>query len=936
MLRDQLRQLMKARDIHSFDVLAEKVREQNPSLAGLPQGRGLAANLTKLNRGDDLWFRKRSHIARAVADVLDIDVDELLLPVARHVKSWTFQEFPQLPPLDLAKEEPCSLATLLGSNEGLIAGQDQESLHWSLLAGRVIGTEQRSAGPHWISAPPGSGKHLLAKWLAARGEATALEVRTLREAVGAAPPDGRGQWLVVIVAAADAASDHDALRALAQLRRITVLAPFEFPSREWTTQSNSALGFPLARDEVDKDGWRLSALHLASDWRTRLTRWVGQRLAGGNSLFDADQMQQWLQEQDRDGLRMPTPGDLLPLCALAHQHGASWFKRQSAAQISAKLLDGLVAQLPEDLDGRLWLAASAGAALGHLAVGRLSDLGHPLRGGSPASVWACYLPSSALPARTSEKQIIAELAHLRRLKSLKRKQAEAAVAGLLSAPKPIEAVALLERAGVLRTDRTGGLAAFPRLSFDAALRAAAADGVRSLAASMWGRWSAETERRQLLDETLDSLPMPELLATARKVLATYDSRHLGSVGAVESLFAAIARRLGNGWRPDGEATHGLLQEVWRQAESNRAPRNNQPGALRLPSTRVDGYWDQTEDFTANCWAWSVWTRRPEALHESDPPWLWPGWKNASLEDLCSATFSHKSPSYSGRRFRETPSLDRMFSVVGELASQWKETKLPSNIPELLVLHGIVKAAEDNWIMDNASDVRWQRWHSWLLAGVAAKLPPDVRQRIANWHLQRMLRHTGDRSDRDLAHLQQTDAFLHRFILDNADWRQASEHLAGHFTESLLRALPGYPEPLQELVIQQVIARTDLDPSSLILRARLDHPPMSATLLGRLLSEIIKVRNEYNWEVTRNMYDVDVAEGLKLAEQSWRRAPHSQQTMWWFVEAPSSMAVRAPLIELLARQQPAERPWWTRSFLSAMLHYAGERTDELFGLMQGTS
>ncbi len=921
----------------TFDQVAEKVLAHDPPLAGVPKGRGLAAYLAKLNKGDDGWFRKHPRVAYALAELLELDVDDLLPPAAKDQKQWRFQEFPHLPPLNLEREEPCSLATLSGRDDDWIAGRGENPPNWLALASRVITTEQERPRAHWISAPPGSGKRLLARWVHARGNAVCLEVGTLREAVGSALPGGHGQWLIVVVAAADVASDRDALRALVQLGSITVLAPFEYPARGPTVNANQPGGFKQAHNEAAKDGWRLSTLRMVSDWRSRLMIWVGKRIAGaGSSLFDASQMQKWLQAVDSAEVSMPTPGDVLPLCALAHQHGAPWFNRQTAEQISARLVDNLVDQLPEELDGRLWLTASAGAVLSRLAEGRLSDLGNPVRGGSPAPVWAGYLPDSVLPGRLSEKEINAELASLRRLKAPKRQQAEAALARRMSMPNPLEAVTLLRRAGVLRTDRTGGLAVFPRLSHEAALRTAASDGVRALAPKEWGRWSIEPERRQLLDDALDLLAAPELLTTTRAVLANYSGCQLGCVGAVESLFAAMGRRLCSGWRPEDDAIHGLLQALWRQAESNRAARNNQPGTLRFPTTRVDGYWDPTEDFIANCWAWSIYSPRPESLHDADPPWLWPGWKQASLEELCGVSFSHKSPSISGNRSSDSPSIDRMFFMVDQLASRWEETKLPKKIPDLLALHVIVKAGEDKWDMDTICDVRWQRWHSWLLARCSSQLSPDVRQRIANWHLARLLKRAGDHSGRDLSHLQQSDESLYRFLLENSDWQEASKQLVQHSTDVLVRELPGLPEPLQELAIQHLIKRPDLDPGSLILRAHHDYPPLSAALLGRLLMEITKVRDEYGWDVARSMYEVDVAEALKVAEQSWRRAPHSQQTMWWFVEAPNSMLIRAPLIELLAKQPPDQRPWWARSFLSAMLHYAGERADELFRLLHGIS
>lgn len=917
----------------SFDKLAKELSDPKRKLRDLPPKRSLAAYLGRLNKGIDGWFRHNEPVSRVLAGILKMSLDELLPPEVHGQKLWRFEEFAQLPQLDLEKEEPCDLFRSSQSDRLSVAAAMamlQSNFSWQMY--KITESDDKSM-PLWVTAPPGAGKRLHSRWLEARKRVVVTEVARLRDAVGANLSDSENRRALVLVAEADPEGDREAISALAQVGAITIWAPYEFPHQGSADKKPEPDTWSQEKDRV-VEGWTLKPWQMADDWRERLLNWIADRLKDIPSNFDAARLLAWLKHVDEEELILPTPGDMLPLCALVHERGPRWLGQKQPAEISHLLLGTQTERLPEDTEGRRWLMDSAPAVLRQLLTRKLSDIAAPLRGGLSSESCSSYLADSVLAVRPSESDVRTALKELRSLKGSTRQGAEETLVKRVTTPNPAETVSLLRAAGVLRTGRTGGLAVYPRWTQEYYLGEAAIEGVRKAPPLQWGRWAVDPERRELLDSALDELNPSELLSLVRNALATFEAAELGAVGAVESLFAAVGRRLRRDWHPNDPETIDILHRLWRKAESQLAPRDGRPDALRLPRTRVDDYWKQAEDFVAACWAWSLRLPMPIPGPPQDPPWLWPGWSTVTISDLKHVPVGSPSPS---GRWEDTTSASGVAGLVvllDEYLERCTDTNLPTSLPSFFALHVVIHAAKRGWSLASGRNLSWQSWHSAMLVNLAPKLSLEVRRQIANWRLVNLAPQRHSSLGTALIDLQKKDPDLYGFLVEHTDWVGLREKLAAYDAEALVRGVEGFPDSVQQWIIEQVAAREEIDIDRLITAMMEQRSPSPKALVERLLVEIVSIRQDYGYRVLRELYAINTQRALEMAALSWRRNPEIDQTIWWFTVAPDSFSVRAPLISLIREMPPNQRPKWTHGFLTAMLHYAREHTDDLFRLIQG--
>lgn len=934
MLSPSIKELAREKGYQSFDKLAEALIAQAPNLPDLPAVRTLSAYIGKLNKGDETWFRRRKPVASALAALLGMALDELLPPTVQAKALWRFEEFPQLLGLDLEREDPCDVfKPARRSSSAFAAWLPIDSGLWHIVYDLCFHrNNQGGHEPLWISTPPGSGKRLISKWAAARNWAEYFEVSRLSEAVGVVKPGLDGNRALILVAESDPEGDQQALAQLAAVKAITILAPFRFPVPGRADDDQSRAN---PRDGGEKSaGWAIKQWELASDWRRRLLEWISSRLAQSSGLFTPGPVLEWLDKHDPRATSIPTPGDLLPICALAHNHGERWLLRQTSEKLSSRLVESLTERLPEDAEGRLWLNSRAPKLLQQLLTKRLSDLAAPLRGGSSPHVWASYLEETAPRPPMSQQAMSAGLDQLARLKGEALDRAKERFIKRVTTPDAMEAIWLLKRTRVLRTDRTGGLAAYPRWSQEYCLKEAAKNGVRLGESAIWGRWSVGHERRQLLDDALDMLRQAELLEHIESVLSGFDPGQLGCVGAIESLFAAVARQLAGGWRPNDRATVDLLHKLWARAESQRAPVDHRAGALRCPRTRIENYMSYAEDFVASCWAWSFWLPTPQSLPTHDPPALWPGWVPVSLRDIAALQMGYGRPSWADQSVNRYVGADRMFGLLGEFLNRCSDSALTPNLPSLFVVHAVVHAAQHGWSLEPAVNLWWEKWHTQALLAWGPKLSLGVQRRIADWHVELIISQQSGTFGGKLEQLALNDSRLHQFIWANADWDKVRKHLAKFPYSVLVSDLAKLPDSLQQWAIRELAARQDLEIESLTrsITESTNAPPLELRL--RLLVAISESREDCGHTLPRALYELSLEQGLQTADRWWRKNPASEQTFRWFAAAPKSMAARQPLLALIKALAPEQRPSWVGPFLWTMLHSAGEHTDELFRLIHG--
>lgn len=314
------------RGYRSLRKLSQALYQELDGRTRPPEERSLEMYLNRLSKGDDGWFRKRPIALHKLAELLDCDSDALLSPVSQEAAEFPFEEFPRLRSFNLRAETPWSIAHFEPTpSRSLWNFESPQRLDYVALPGVL------KSGAHWLMAPPGAGKRLLAHWLVARDPTIRLrQFGRLIDAAGTLNPhDGT---TLILVASADGEGDEAALQKLLALQRVCILAPFPLPDRSLGEEPDK----PSNRRGVPENQPRFRELRWTPHrtWRRECLDFISSRLESRAGLFDAGQMDAWLQENDPFCTLIRTPGDLLPICALVDDHGPSWLKRRSAAQLA--------------------------------------------------------------------------------------------------------------------------------------------------------------------------------------------------------------------------------------------------------------------------------------------------------------------------------------------------------------------------------------------------------------------------------------------------------------------------------------------------------------------------------------------------------------------------------------------------------------------------
>ena len=269
MLQEAIRERFKSNAKAAVQLRAQWMKQDSKTAKGITP-ESLATKIGELLRGKTDWWARRPALTQQFADMLDLDVLDLLGRPVVPPGSLHFPEFPALAPLRPDEAPP--------------------RIHrdgW--LLDRVRATT--AAGIHTIVAGPGMGKSFVVRWLQvhATDDHVAVTTPTL---VGALPLAHDPRCLVIEIDERDPTSDAAAMTLLEQRGAPTiVLAPFG------------------ASDDT--------APVFDARARNNLLTWIAQRLDLGerDTRLDLDEVRTWLQTHDPDRQHIATPADLLAFCA---------------------------------------------------------------------------------------------------------------------------------------------------------------------------------------------------------------------------------------------------------------------------------------------------------------------------------------------------------------------------------------------------------------------------------------------------------------------------------------------------------------------------------------------------------------------------------------------------------------------------------------------
>lgn len=306
------------------------------------------------------WWADRPKLCEDLADLLEMELEDIFVPAERNSGDLVFREFPRLPRLQ--------------RSEGLCRTSPRGSVF-------DVAVAELAPGRHaWITVPPGGGKSAAIQLFRARfgADVDARTGRTLRDALGALPPTG-DRAVVVQIDERDP-TDGRCLATLEAIPSVVVLAPFDRPS----DGEVGALG-------MHPSPWTAIDGSPGSGLRDRMLEWIEERLADapGDGKLDCDEVRTRIARDPtlRDSLL--TPGDLLAFCADVDREGLN---DEPAGAQAARWLRVTTPSLVSDAP-RVW-TEQLGTATVHAFDADFADL-HVAWGSRSLARWPEVIPAGA-------------------------------------------------------------------------------------------------------------------------------------------------------------------------------------------------------------------------------------------------------------------------------------------------------------------------------------------------------------------------------------------------------------------------------------------------------------------------------------------------------------------------------------------------------------
>lgn len=562
------------------------------TVAGTMSEKNLRKQIGLLAQGDARWWAETDHSAARAAFIALVPEVVGLMPRPELVSNaYAFREFPELPQMNLVDEVPPTLGS------------------------PTLKEIVQAKGAHWIFLPRGAGRTLVAAWLRTQEDprVVALTVDTLAQ--GVALPSTADSLLVLDVARSDE-GDLDACRLLLR-RDVVVLAPFTLPvglpyrgpSEEGSTGVSSNFRgsqvFSLPRDymsgmDENKPHWIVHRWKPLSGWRRWFIGWCANRI--GRANFDPSDIADALNQVDPHEDWFGTPGAVLYVVASA-QRGELPRTTTRTTWSESRLPTSVVTRLCAQT-GDPWLRAHGAPAVRALIRSLLDRIDLPLDGPLAHDDVATLIEPAVSPTG-SDHPLEPE--------------------GTAPTGDGATAVQRLILGGVLAAESANVVSLQP-VWLTAML---AHDQVRVLLRTEpshnWGRWCLEPLRRALVDGHLDGFNRQDFRRMVLRTLEEHDAKVLGSVAAIETVFAATARRMNHENRSSAPLDADELTRVWTAQMAHVTVRHD--NAILAPTTRrAPGDTGPSGlEWVANCWSWSLCAKKPLAAQLEGAEWQWPGW-----------------------------------------------------------------------------------------------------------------------------------------------------------------------------------------------------------------------------------------------------------------------------------------------------------------------
>ncbi|MBN1210152.1 MAG: hypothetical protein JXB05_35195 [Myxococcaceae bacterium] len=846
----------------SRDALAKRVLElwTDPTQSH----RNVGIKLLELQRGKRSWWLKRPRAAEALAHALGVDLGMLQLVPAASLGLFGFEDFPQARGFDPRLEVPCPL----GNGD------------WF---------EPLGMAARWILAPPGTGQRFTAHFHQHRHGARLVRAPTLSEAVAQLTA------LEPVLLEVERPEDED--RAVEQqlLERkvpVLVIAPFAC----WAMRNPRRLPGGVGTESPHPEGphWpEYRSWQPRPGWRSRFIEWISQRVDPG-AHFQPRELTAWVEREDPQERLFATPADLLPLCAFAHETGGKAWRLEARREFTEQWLKDRLSSDEEETASpkELWLRYQGQEAIRALVHRWFQSL-VPWIAPLPRERWLEFLPEAPLDLQTVQR-LTQALVSLKSRRERANKSSELLAA--LGTTRREDAFLHLVSARFFQP-HGAGMWSF-RYAWLASLMAKelVMEALQTRAPEQWGHWLVGPGRWELVDGLLDELKERELLELVGRAVAGFSLSSLGSIAAVEALFAALGRRL----RTEGlrlDAAHVL--PLWQLQHSTLTTKieGGAPVPLTRPGTAA---WKPPPQWLEDCWAWSLRVEAPPAP-PAELEWLLPGWTRPALNRL------------PGWMNAVTPSR-ALFELAPEVVARCQATAVPPHLPSFLLPACWLAAEEHGWALEVEhlrALTREPRALEHLLEALSQR-SAEARQKMAArfWKLCLEARP-------ELYTQEKQDSALRRFI----DEHLAPEDFRATLTDERLPEfaanLQTVPARLRHLVLKEVLTRRpDITASSLFK----ERDELDAGCLELLLPHHRSARI-----LTQSFWKRFPQRAMELTQEAARRGDERFQN--WVESAPLELYPQLlSLLEHSASLQP-----WARMWLARWLPQAGALADRVHAL-----
>jgi hypothetical protein len=655
----------------SLDQLAQRLRADFSDL-DWPAPRALAVKVGDIDRGDRIWWTKRDANAAALAALLEVPLVDLGLHDAPSRDMFEFATFPELPPIALAREVACEIGRVAGGSK---RRSGEELAFWlapSPPRHAWRGPEYRMS---WLQFRPGSGHSFFWATLCARTRHDHVSTRRLVDASERLRQPGN-----LILRIEQPCEDVDMIalgRAHPDLN-VLIVAPLGAPTSDEGTPTTWLPAWSVLTGAADEriaelkdpaetyDGIARYEWHLHEDWRDRLLEWVEKRIgrATNDTLFTASGVTKWLASFPPGWQFVEGPADLLAVCRLCHLSPDTALPRVSDVDAGWDLLKRVVGA-----DIALSRRFTA------LVAARLEARDLDWRGPLTRTQWAALGPA---PATVPDEATLLEIANATNI-AARRQRARA-----VSEQIRDTGLAPLIQAGLLVATHTDALALTPQFLVDLVARDRLMQVIRDEPVERWAMYCLDTQRRPLVDAALGSMSAAELLVVLDR-LRILPATNLASIAGAEALFREVGRRVG-----DGATVPTAFECLADMVLSRLATDGFTPQQWTGPNDDLEEHLE----WTAICWAWSLWRTAPPV--EMSPSWIWyfPGW----VPELAAVETWHpwlpQLPDQSVLPYK----WQRMTALATQLVQRL--TQPPADPPDFLKPMLLIEALRGRWPVDS--------------------------------------------------------------------------------------------------------------------------------------------------------------------------------------------------------------------------------------------